>query len=90
MKELLNYLFLNNTIKTIIRLLIFLFCMDIKIIFILIFILFIQNTVTKNNLLNVYSLGLFSTYNEVSLVIGNLTKLLIISFLLTKIEILFS
>ena len=90
MKTLLNYIITNNIVKTLIRLLIFLFCFNINITFPLIFILFIQNTVTKNNFLNIYSSGLFSTYDEVSLIIGNLTKLLIISLFLTKIQDLFS
>ncbi len=90
MGNIINLILLNNISKIILRFLLLIFFVNMKINFILILILFIQNTVTKNNLLNIYSSGLFSTYDEVNEMVSNLTKLLITYFLLTKIELLFT
>ena len=84
-----NSFFTKNQLENCIRLLGILFYFNYEITIIIILLLLIQNTLTKNNTLNIYSSGLFFTYNETKKIIKNLTIIGLIYFSCHSIELCF-
>ena len=70
----------------ILKILLILFLFNAQIDAIFIFILLIQDKFTKTNILNLYSSGLFLNYQDITINIERLTKLLLIYYVSTQIK----
>jgi len=72
--------------KYLVRLSCILFLFGYNINFLLIFFVIIQNSLTQNNILNIYSSGLFFDYNQTKKVTQQITILLILYFFIEQIS----
>ena len=64
----------------------FLFLFGYNINLLLIFFVIIQNSLTQNNILNIYSSGLFFDYNQTKKVTQQITTILILYFFIEQIS----
>ena len=81
-----NSFFTRKITKSCLRIFGILFLANIEITLVLIFLLIVQNNFTKNNVLNIYSSGLFFNYNQTKEIIEILTQVLIMYFLVYSIQ----
>ena len=81
-----NSFFTKKITKSCLRILGILFLTNLEITLILILLLIVQNNFTKNNVLNIYSSGLFFNYNQTKEIVEILTQVLIMYFLVYSIQ----
>ena len=81
-----SYWIIQDFFRYLFRLSCFLFLFGYNINILLIFFVIIQNSLTQNNILNIYSSGLFFDYNETKKVTQQITILLIVYFFIEQIS----